>query len=140
MKIYVVKHYYGEYVGHGECAYNDEVVFVTNNREDAEKWVEKWNHPFVYDAPYSDLDCYNFYIEEMDVLEHVDVSTPPTKFEDFHDPNFDNLGRCDIYDENKDTSYDKLVAICERQKKEEEEREYNHMVEMCLHIERYEEE
>lgn len=84
-KIYVVKHGYDVDGGYGDAIYNEETVFVTSNKEEAEAWVEHWDHPFTYETPYDGLTCCSFHVEEMEVMDHIDIHTPPTAFESFRD-------------------------------------------------------
>lgn len=126
MKIYVVKHYYDVDGGYGDAIYNEETVFVTSNKEEAEAWVEHWHHPFTYDTPYAELTCCSFGVEEMEVMDHIDIHTPPTKFERFCDVG--NIGVIENPDSWEDTIltdpeeiHQHLLDICEVERFHEEE-------------------
>ena len=128
-KIYVVKHGYDVDGGYGDAVYNEETVFVTSNKEEAEAWVEHWDHPFTYDIPYAGLTCCNFSVEEMEVMDHIDIHTPPTKFEGFCDVggigNIENPNSCEVTTlTDPEEIHQCLLDICEKERIETEECEH----------------
>ena len=127
-KIYVVKHIYDVDGGYGDAVYNEEIVFITSNKEEAEAWVEHWDHSFTYNTPYAELTCCSFSVEEMDVMDHIDIHTPPTKFESFSDVGHIGEIENDDYEDitltDPEEIHQQLLDICEKERIEKEEREH----------------
>lgn len=71
-KCYQVVHYYDVDGGFGDAIPNTDVIVTFKNKEDAEKFVEKYKNYHVYDTPYSDLTCGDLEISEVDIFNSID--------------------------------------------------------------------
>ena len=71
-KCYQVVHWYDVDGGFGDAISNTDVIATFKNKEDAEKFVEKYKDPYVYDTPYQDLHCGDLEISEIDILDSID--------------------------------------------------------------------
>lgn len=87
-KAYMVNHYWTEYLGDDIISSYNEVVFITTDKEAAEKWVEQWNHPINYDDFDEGLTFNEFAIEEIDILDTINPSTSPSSFSLFQPHSF----------------------------------------------------
>lgn len=114
-KAYIVRHLYSLADDYGDPVEEGDIIFVTTNRAAAEKWVERWNHPIVYDesGPY---EAYRFRIEQLDIVDDVDVDRNPGTFDMMWLPDPD--GR---YVKHVDGDYildrDKLIEVERQQTK-----------------------
>lgn len=122
MKVYAVNHIYDEDGGYGDAVTCCDTVFITSNEKLAYDYVNKWNHPIIYDTPYAALGAYRFEVEEIDILDTVDINTSPTKFDSraifpniYHVPKLDKELKGILKDENDDVNWDVLVEIEKRE-------------------------
>ena len=78
MKIYNVAHVYDIDGGFGDVVRGEELVATFANREDAEAFVAKYSHPYVYEVPYDEMWCNQFVIVETEVITHSEFNLDKT--------------------------------------------------------------
>lgn len=71
-KIYQVLHLLDVDGGFGDAISTSEVLYTFTRKEDADKFVERYNNPHVYDKPYAELWGGCLEIHEMDVIDSFD--------------------------------------------------------------------
>ena len=75
-KIYTVTHRYDVDGGFGDAVPTSKVLFVTASREIAERFIEKFAKPHIYEKPYSCLFCGDLTIKEEDIVpEGTDIDS-----------------------------------------------------------------
>lgn len=67
-KTYDVYHIYDIDGGFGDAVYEESKVATFESKEDAEKFVEKFNNPHVYYKPYDELNCGILEIRESEII------------------------------------------------------------------------
>lgn len=72
MMVYVVKHEYDVDGGYGDAVRVDDIVAIFESETDAQRFVEKYSNPHVYDTPYNDLYCGELTIMRIDVIPEGD--------------------------------------------------------------------
>ena len=70
LKIYNVVHIYDVDGGFGDAISKQEVLFATLNKEVADKFVEKYSNPHIYDTPYANLYTGELIIEELPIVDN----------------------------------------------------------------------
>lgn len=82
MKIYSVYHSYDIDGGYGDAVCTDEHVATFANKADAKAFVEKYNNPYIYDKPYDELCCNEFFIREMEIITpaEFDINKTPQDY------------------------------------------------------------
>lgn len=80
-KVYILFEYFEVDGGYGDAIPADRVLFVTDNKEDAEAYRDKWSKPEVYDTPYDALTHHEIVVEEWPVVK-LDLDRDPWKIEE----------------------------------------------------------
>ena len=86
MKIYLIKHLYDVDGGFGDSISNETILGAFNDKETAEKYVEKWDNPHVYSKPYDELWCGHLKMQEIEI-GNLDFNKDP--FEDYNWGNYE---------------------------------------------------
>ena len=55
--------------GFGDAIPQEEVICGFDNREDANRFVEKYSNPHIYDSPYASLECGVLRVEELNMTQ-----------------------------------------------------------------------
>ena len=68
--IYLVFHAYDVDGGNGDAIGCKDLVAVFKEKEDAEKFIEKYSDPHVYDNPYDELWTGRLLLKEEELVTH----------------------------------------------------------------------
>ena len=71
--IYQVVHQYDVDGGFGDAIPRVDVLEVFESKKNAEKFVEKFGNPHMYDKPYHELWCGNLFIKEIEVVPEQEI-------------------------------------------------------------------
>lgn len=81
MTVYIVEHWYDTDGGFGDAIAQEDVIAVFAHEEDAQRFIERYANPHVYDRPYAALECGRLVIRELEVLDEFDPDkVDTTKF------------------------------------------------------------
>ena len=77
-KIFLIIHEYDVDGGFGDAISQEDVLGFFRTKEEADKYVEKYSKPQIYDKPYAPLYEHTLYVREM---EPLDINEDPWKEE-----------------------------------------------------------
>ena len=73
--LYNIIHCYDVDGGFGDAIPTEDVIAtVESTEEDIQKWLERFDHPEVYDSPYADLYEHNYRAVPIEVVSIKDVT------------------------------------------------------------------
>lgn len=76
-KMFGVYHRYDVDGGFGDAVGCKDLLFVTDDVEKAQEYVNKWSCPHVYERPYADLYRGELLVKPIPSLDEIDFDKPP---------------------------------------------------------------
>lgn len=72
MKIYLIAHQFDVDGGFGDAVQQECVLFATPSKEEANRYVERYNEPRIYDKPYDALYEHRLVVRSVTICTGLD--------------------------------------------------------------------